>query len=74
MPTVNVEYDFVTVFKLVRELYNDCHSNETIWDTLDETLTKKQLRDIIFLGIKQYYDRTNDFSIIQNVYQALVTH
>lgn len=71
MTVVNTDYDFVTFFNLIGEIENECHTKETIWKTLDQTLTSKQLRRIVVLGLKQHYKKTHDFSIIKNINDAL---
>ena len=73
MAVLNKDYDFVTVFTVINQIQDESRSTEAIWNALNQSLTSKQLRNIIIYGIKQYYTNTNDFSIVKNIHDTLIT-
>ena len=71
MAVLNPDYSFLTLFDVISKVEDKRRSSEQLSHALGEALTNAQLRRILVLGIKEYYQKTHDFSIVTNIHERL---
>ena len=64
-------YNFIKSFELVRFIFDDTNSIDSIVNVLKNSISEQDFKQIIHRGIKAYYKECNEFGLINNVHKEI---
>ena len=65
----NKDYNFLVYFELLQTLKCKENSSTSLCKNIQIATSDDEFRDIIWLGIKEYFNKTNNFDTISNIHQ-----
>lgn len=68
---LNNDYDFLYLFKITSYIMSNDNSLNSIIDLLQTIISDNDIRQMLVLGIKQKFEKSNNFHIINRIYNVL---
>ena len=65
----NEDYRFLTLFELLQNVKSKENSCENLTESIQTVTSDDEFRDIIWFGIKEYFNKTNNFKVISNIHK-----